>query len=214
MGSRGRSRADARWALALFDACPGWLDDSELTRELAEEWSLRHPDAAPDAVRDPGLIRFLFERRLAARVELDRRRLTWMAAFWQASGATISPACANRRGRAVRAQNLVPGSSFFTALAVRSLAAAIGRRSVRDVPAGPASAASARDAEQANLNLDFETQRPRSRPASRTPRPAIGSGPHFFLPAAFAAGFFSVPFFAFSLSFGALSPMISLPRDG
>jgi hypothetical protein len=114
-------------AHALLDAGPGWLDESELTRELAQEWSLREPGAPPNPARDSGLIRFLFERRLLGRVELDRRRLTWMAAFWQASGVEDLARLARTAAASLsEPQNLVPGHPYFTALAVRSLSAAIG----------------------------------------------------------------------------------------
>jgi hypothetical protein len=130
-------------AHTLLDAGPGWLDESDLTREesdltreLAREWSLREPGAAPDPARDSGLIRFLFERRLLARVELDRRRLTWMAAFWQASGVEELARLARTAAASLsEPQNLVPGHPYFTALAIRSLSAAIEPRRA-GVPSG------------------------------------------------------------------------------
>jgi hypothetical protein len=110
---------------ALLDACPDWLDRSDLTFELAEEISLREPGSPPDPRRDAGAYRFLFEHRLRGRLECYRRMLLWMAWFWRASGD-------DDRARTALAlawqlsdpQHVVPGHPFTVELSTRSLAAA------------------------------------------------------------------------------------------
>jgi hypothetical protein len=107
-------------ARLVFEECPWWRDESDLVYELAEELALRESDGS-----DAGVLRFLFEGRLASRLELDRRILLWMGAFWTAQG---------RRGLAASAlalaeslldpQNAVPGHPFIAELARRSLARA------------------------------------------------------------------------------------------
>jgi hypothetical protein len=109
----------------LFASCPSWRDDSELTFDLAEEIHLRErgTEASPD--RDAGAFRFLVEHRLVSQLELYRRMLWWMTAFWSASGA-------NELARVARMvawqladpQHAVPSHPFLAALAARSLRAA------------------------------------------------------------------------------------------
>lgn len=104
----------------VLDACPWWVDDSPLVRELAAELLLRRGEADPlDA---PGVVRFLFEGRLRDRLDLDRSILLWMAAYWAADGREALAASA----LAIAAQLLdpqfaVPGHPFLAELAARSL---------------------------------------------------------------------------------------------
>jgi hypothetical protein len=109
----------------LFDACPSWLDDSLLVRELAHEIVLREGRTESDPERDAGAYRFLFEHRLIHRLELYRRMLLWMAGIWQCSGqlemarsaqALLCQLCDD--------QYAVPSMPFFVELTRRSLAAA------------------------------------------------------------------------------------------
>jgi hypothetical protein len=119
--------ADAVRTLAdrVLDACPGWVDDSDLTYDLAEEILLRDGSASPDPGRDSGAYRYLFEHRLQGRLELYRRMLLWMAAFWRASTAPdLSRSALALAWQLSDAQHAVPGHPFTVALTTRSLAAA------------------------------------------------------------------------------------------
>jgi hypothetical protein len=115
----------ARRAELVLASCPHWIDTSDLTYDIAEEVLLREGDSAPDARRDVGAYRYLFEHRLRGQLELYRRMLLWMASFWQASGDA-------ERGRSALAlatqladeQHAVAGHPFTVALTSRSLAAA------------------------------------------------------------------------------------------
>lgn len=119
----GRDLLDV--ADAVLDAA-GWVDGSALTVELAEEIKLREGDVPPDPARDAGAFRFLFEHRLLGRVELYRRSLLWMAAFWSAAGSTeLSRGALALALDLDDAQNAVPGQAFFVRLIARSLSAAI-----------------------------------------------------------------------------------------
>jgi hypothetical protein len=112
-------------AETVLDACPNWLDRSDLTYELAEEILLREGDSAPEPNRDLGAFRFFFENRLRARLELDQRMLYWMAAFWRASGADeLARSAADMVGRLADPAQAVPGHPFLVALATRSFVAA------------------------------------------------------------------------------------------
>jgi hypothetical protein len=116
------AEAMAAGAALVLETCPTWSDGSDLTYDIAEELLLREGGAPPDAHRDAGAYRYLFEHRLRGELELYRRMLLWMASFWQA--AQDEP-----RGRAALAlavqlsdeQHAVPGHPFTVALTSRSL---------------------------------------------------------------------------------------------
>jgi hypothetical protein len=117
---------DVARAAAILDACPGWVDDSDLTYELAEERLLRAPDSPADPVGDMGAIRFLFENRLRDRLELDRRMLCWMAAFWHAAGSQpLSHAAADMARQLADPAQAVPAQPFLASLATKSLQTAL-----------------------------------------------------------------------------------------
>lgn len=112
-------------ARAVLDSCRDWVDDSPLTFELAEELLLRERGRPPDPKRDSGAFRFLFEHRLQHRLELDRRMLHWMAAFWTASGASeLGRSALALAWQLADPQHAVPGHPFLAELARRSLVAA------------------------------------------------------------------------------------------
>jgi hypothetical protein len=114
-----------RRAEAVLDSCPSWVDDSDLTYDLAEELLLRDGDSPPVPRRDAGAYRFLFEHRLGSRLELYRRMLTWMAWFWHASGdLDLGRSALVLAEQLADAQHAVPGHPFTVALTTRSLAAA------------------------------------------------------------------------------------------
>ncbi|HEX8200532.1 MAG TPA: hypothetical protein VF590_08590, partial [Isosphaeraceae bacterium] len=114
-----------RRAEAVLDSCPSWVDDSALTYDLAEELLLRDRGAPPVPRRDAGAYRFLFEHRLAARLELYRRMLAWMAWFWHASGdLDLGRSALALAEQLADAQHAVPGHPFTVALTTRSLAVA------------------------------------------------------------------------------------------
>jgi hypothetical protein len=115
----------ARGAHAVLDSCPWWLDDSDLTYQLAAELLMRNGDLAPDPERDAGAYRFLFDHRLRDRLELDRRILLWMGAFWRAlSEHDLADASLRLARELDDTQHAVPGHPFLQALATRSLALA------------------------------------------------------------------------------------------
>jgi hypothetical protein len=110
---------------AVLSSCPSWVDDSDLTYELAEELLLRSGGAPPDPRRDTGAYRFLFERRLHGRLELFRRMLLWMASFWEAAGdEELGKSALALAWQLSDAQHAVPSHPFTVALTTRSLAAA------------------------------------------------------------------------------------------
>jgi hypothetical protein len=113
---------EAAAARLVLDACPWWVDDSELTIDLAEERLLRGEPAPPDPRRDSGIYRFLFERRIKGQLELHRRMLLWMGAFWQAAGEDELVRAARLLAlQLMDAQNAVPGHPFIAMLTTRSL---------------------------------------------------------------------------------------------
>jgi len=107
----------------MLDNCPSWLDLSPLTFQLAEEIRLRAGN--PNARRDAGVYRYLFEHHLIDRLELYRRMLLWMAWLWNCTGlcdlATSALACASELSDA---QYAVPSHPFTVELTTRSLIAA------------------------------------------------------------------------------------------
>jgi hypothetical protein len=109
-------------AREVLEACPGWVDDSDLTYELAEEILLREGAGPPDPRRDSGAFRYLFAQRIAGRLELYRRMLLWMAAFWHATGAgDLGRSALALAWELADAQHAVPGHPFTSALIARSL---------------------------------------------------------------------------------------------
>ena len=111
-----------RRAAEVLDACDGWADDSALTYELAEEIELREGPSPVDPRRDAGAFRFLFERRLIGRLELYRRMLLWMSAFWHAGGnPELSRSALLLAAQLSDPQHAVPGHAFAVALSARSL---------------------------------------------------------------------------------------------
>ncbi len=108
-------------AKMVLDACPQWLDDSNLTYDLADELFLG--DGLPP--RESGAFRFLFERRLRERLELYRRGLLWMAAFWHSSDSVeLARSALAIAWQLSDPQHAVPGHPFLDALAERSLSSA------------------------------------------------------------------------------------------
>ena len=138
-------------ARALLDACPSWLDDSDLTYEMAEEIELREGPSAPaDPRRDAGAYRFLFEHRLQTRLEPYRRMLLWMAACWHAGSAPdLGLSALALAGQLSDPQHAVPGHPFIVALTSRSL-----------------------DAARANLRRGVDLRRPAARARQASGEPA------------------------------------------
>ena len=109
----------------ILDACPDWVDGSDLTYDLAEEIALRSAEAPPDPRRDAGAYRYLFEHRLLGRLEHYRRMLLWMSSFWQASGdPELARSALALAWQLSDPQHAVPAHPFTVALTTRSLAAA------------------------------------------------------------------------------------------
>jgi hypothetical protein len=109
----------------VLEACPSWIDTSELTRELAREILLREGDSPPDPRRDAGVYRYLFEHHLRGRLELYRRMLLWMASFWQAAGAgELGRSALALASQLSDEQHAVAGHPFTVALTTRSLTSA------------------------------------------------------------------------------------------
>lgn len=109
----------------ILDACPDWVDASDLTYEIAEEIALRSGERPPDPRLDAGAYRYLFEHRLQARLEHYRRMLLWMASFWQASGdPDLARSSLALAWQLSDPQHAVPGHPFTVALTTRSLIAA------------------------------------------------------------------------------------------
>lgn len=108
-------------ARQVLDACPSWIDRSDLTYDLAEESRLRGEASS----RDGGAVRYLFERRLLGRLEAYRRMLLWMATLWGAEGsAELARGALGLAGQLGDPQHAVPGYPFLAELAGRSLEAA------------------------------------------------------------------------------------------
>jgi hypothetical protein len=109
----------------ILDACPDWVDASDLTYEIAEEVALRSGEGSPDPRRDAGAYRYLFEHRLHGRLEHYRRMLLWMASFWQASGVPdLARSSLALAWQLADPQHAVPAHPFTVALTTRSLVAA------------------------------------------------------------------------------------------
>jgi hypothetical protein len=107
---------------AVLNACPGWLDQSHLTEELARDLAER---PGPPREVDPSATRFLVERAFLDRIETLRRMLLWMAAFWTArDDQPLTRACLLLAGHLADNQHVVPGHPFLSGLARRSLLAA------------------------------------------------------------------------------------------
>jgi len=110
-------------ARLVLDACPWWVDESPLTFELAAE-RLLGPGANSglDPERDSGLYRFLFERRIRDRLDLDSRMLLWMAAFWRSAGEVLLARSARLLANGLLdPHSAVPGHPFVVELTTRSL---------------------------------------------------------------------------------------------
>ena len=110
---------------ALLERCPSWLDSSPLTFDLAEEILLRQGRLSADPTRDAGAYRFLFEHRLAHRLELYRRMLLWMAWLWKCSAQPeLSASALALQSQLSDEQYAVPSHPFMVGLTTRSLMAA------------------------------------------------------------------------------------------
>ena len=106
----------------VLASCPTWVDDSDLTYELAEEIELREGAALTDPRRDAGAYRFLFEHHLLERLELYRRMLFWMAAFWHAGGdPDLGLSALSLAWQLSDPQHAVPAHPFTVVLTTRSL---------------------------------------------------------------------------------------------
>ncbi len=109
----------------LLDACPDWVDRSPLTYDLAEEMTLRLGGDPLDPRRDAGAYRYLFEHRIAARLELFRRMLLWNAAAWHASDRIdLGQTALALAWQLADPQHAVPSHPFTVAYTTRSLHAA------------------------------------------------------------------------------------------
>jgi hypothetical protein len=117
----------AERAQTVLTACPRWVDESDLTYELAEEIALREgADAVPDPQRDAGIYRYLYEHRLQGQVELYRRMLFWMAAFWDGAGeCELGRSALAVGGQLSDLQHVVPANPFLSAFTSQSLTAAM-----------------------------------------------------------------------------------------
>ncbi len=110
---------------ALLERCPSWLDSSPLTFDLAEEILLRQGRLSADPTRDAGAYRFLFEHRLAHRLELYRRMLLWMAWLWKCSAQPeLSASALALQSQLSDEQYAMPSHPFMVGLTTRSLMAA------------------------------------------------------------------------------------------
>jgi hypothetical protein len=109
----------------VLEACPGWLDRSALTYEMAREIALREGYTIPHPIRDSGAYRYLFEHRLIGRLELYARMLLWMGWFWHAAGrAGLARLAFVLAGELSDEQHAVPSHPFTVSLTTRSLRAA------------------------------------------------------------------------------------------
>jgi hypothetical protein len=110
---------------SILDACPDWVDASDLTYDIAEEIALRSGEGPPDPRRDAGAYRYLFEHRLLGRLEHYRRMLLWMSSFWQGSGdPELARSSLALAWQLSDPQHAVPAHPFTVALTTRSLLAA------------------------------------------------------------------------------------------
>lgn len=108
-------------ARTVLGACPLWADTSEFTLDLAREVALRGA-GPPDPRRDAGAYRYLFEHRLAGRIELYQGMLLWMAAFWRASGQDdLARSALALAWQLADPQHAVPSHPFFVELTTMSL---------------------------------------------------------------------------------------------
>ncbi len=113
-------------AVEVLDCCPTWLDDSDLTYELAEELRLRWGSSEPDPERDAGLYRVLFDRRVRGELERYCRMLIWMGRLWRAVGSLDLAGSALRlAAQLADPQHDVPAHPFVSLLSTRSLRLAI-----------------------------------------------------------------------------------------
>lgn len=97
--------------------------------EIAGEILLREGEVEPNAIRDAGVYRYLFEHALGSRLELDRRKLLWMSWFWSARGEhELAKTAAVLAWQLMDPQHIVPSHPFLVELTTRSLIAA--RKSV------------------------------------------------------------------------------------
>jgi hypothetical protein len=112
-------------AEAVLSSCPDWIDGSPLTYELAEELLLRDQGPVPDLTRNPGVFRYLFERRLKGQLERYRRMLLWMTGFWEAGrDHELARSALALAWQLSDAQHVVPGHPFAVGLTTRSLTTA------------------------------------------------------------------------------------------
>jgi hypothetical protein len=122
-------------AAEIVDACPGWLDCSRLTSELAKEILLREGRTTSDPVRDSGAFRFLFQHRVMHRLELYRRMLLWMGWFWTyGDEPELARAARVLAGQLSDEQYAVPSHPFAVVLMARSLDAAGAELGTRAEP--------------------------------------------------------------------------------
>jgi hypothetical protein len=127
-------------AYQVLGACPGWLDRSALTLEMAEEITLREGDSGPDPVRDAGAYRYLFEHRLIGRLDIFARMLLWMGWVWHASGRVeLSRSAFALAAQLADEQHAVPSHPFTVALSTLSLRAAQGKQLEASPPEAGAS---------------------------------------------------------------------------
>jgi hypothetical protein len=109
-------------AHSVIAACPNWVDQSDLTTDLAREIALREPGATPDPKRDAGAYRYFFEHRFMNRIELYQRMLLWMAAFWRASDRQeLGQSALALAWQLGDPQHAVPGHAFFIEYATANL---------------------------------------------------------------------------------------------
>jgi hypothetical protein len=112
-------------AEAVLASCPDWVDRSPLTYELAEEVLLRDQGPVPNPSQNPGVFRYLFERRLKGQLERYRRMLLWMTGFWEATGDhVLAQSALALAWQLSDEQHIVPGHPFAVGLTTRSLTTA------------------------------------------------------------------------------------------
>ena len=112
-------------AARVLNARADWVDRSSLTIELATALVAKSLRSA-DAGRDSGTYRYLFEHRIAERLETYRRMLYWMAAYWDArASADLAQAAVTLAWQLSDPQHAVAANAFAVELITRSLNAAI-----------------------------------------------------------------------------------------
>ena len=112
-------------ALRVLRASDCWLVDSAIVREIAVELQMRPDGGEPDPDRDVGAYRFLFEHVFLHELELDRRKLEWMTAFWAAVGDRTTAHCAWRIAAELAVEeNATPAHPFLVERTTLSLLAA------------------------------------------------------------------------------------------